>query len=224
MTFPPMTVGPIDTVIGPTLGGTKFEPAGADPHGAGSWVVAALAPVTLEPIASRLVAAATAVETRLRLKLAVFLKIMVFPFLAVQRQTAATSPADTTEVPTCAPVMAGPTTVAAWPKLAPINVRPLPWQTWDWVPAVAPCPSTLWWEHASGPDPRPSNAGSTAALAAPAPATEPPMASTPVTPSTTASRFGFNITCRSSFQDGRLLLTYSVAPGLGNLAGGSVFT
>jgi hypothetical protein len=118
MTLPSMIVGPIDTPIGPTEGGTNDMPFGracAHPSGV-------LAPATVAPMANRL--PATTVARVLRLN------IVEFPFLSmvVRRQTGApTSPADTMALPMVAgPITVGPMTVATWPTLGPMNERPLP--------------------------------------------------------------------------------------------------
>jgi len=125
MTLPSMIVGPIDTPIGPTLGGTNVMPFGGDgghPPDGVVGLVAAPAPATVAPMANTL--PATTVARVLRLN------IVEFPFLSmvVRRQTGApTSPADTMALPMVAgPITVGPMTVATWPILGAMNERPLP--------------------------------------------------------------------------------------------------
>ena len=124
--MPSMIVGPIDTPIGPTEGGTNDMPFGAaDAHPSGGRpvpVVAALAPATVAPMANTL--PATTVARVLRFNM------VEFPFFrtVVRRQAAApTSPADTMALPMVAgPITVGPMTVATWPTLGPMKERPLP--------------------------------------------------------------------------------------------------
>lgn len=124
MTFPSMIVGPITTLIGPTLGGTNVAPlaaAGRHPSDVVLVLVAALAPAPVTPMANRLPAATLARVFRLN--------IVVCPFSrsVVQRQGTTTSPADEMALPMVAgPITVGPITVATWPTLGAMNERPLP--------------------------------------------------------------------------------------------------
>jgi hypothetical protein len=65
MTIPPMIVGAITTVIGPTFGGTNVKPSGEGASGPSPvGVVVAVARETSTPIATRLLAATTAAVRR----------------------------------------------------------------------------------------------------------------------------------------------------------------